>query len=517
MTQGSTSDEQRLRSYLSCQAAIGNAALTEAGADSFAGSAVSTLATTLGARAVALLVPHDGELEVRAGTGWLPHVQPRRLPDISGIGARPRRVGDIPQLAGARLLRAHDLADGLVCDVVLPRLEIGLLGVFGTDHVDDPALVQLVASAAEMIGAGLTRLDLADQLVASERRLREAQELAHLGSYDWDIRSDTNLWSDELYRIYGAEPGEFNASYDEFVARIHPDDREKVMAVHRAAFETHEPYQMVERIVRPDGSVRVLATTGEVVVDEAGNPVRMRGICLDMTDRLEAEQRRDALDRAEERRRQAFQINDGVVQGLTSVIWAIEEGVSDAALLAAHETLQSARALMQGLLDGDAGEDLAELVRAAPPVAPLRASWSPGSGPAARPPEPPTEGIRIVIADDSEDLRLLLRIHLADLGGFQLVGEAATGPDAVHVVATTQPDLLLLDLAMPGGSGLDAIPEVRRVSPATRIVVLSGFSRGHLGDRALDAGADAYVEKGSLDRLLAQLTEEFPQLRCIDH
>lgn len=502
--------EPRLRSHLSCQAQIGTAALDASSSEAFLATALDALAVTTHARAAGVFAPRPTGLELVAGMGWLPHIQPRQLPAIDGIGTGARRVRDLPELRDARLLRAHDLVDGLVCEVRLPRDETGLLGVFGPEHPDDHDLAQLVTAVGELVGAGLRQRELVDLVAANGRRLEEAQQLAHLGSYDWDIRTDTNVWSEELYRIYGAEPGDFQPSYDEFLARIHPDDREKVMAVHRQAFETLEPYQMEERIVRPDGSVRILATTGEVVVDDAGNPIRMRGICLDVTDRRLVEQQREATERAMERRRQAFRINDDVVQGLTSVIWALEEGRDEAALVAATHTLEAARGMIAGLLDGDDGDDLgAELTRTTPPAGPLAAEWSPD----ASAPRPEPGAVRVVIADDSADPRLLLTVQLALQRGFELVGEAATGLEAIDVVARTQPDVVLLDLAMPGMSGLDAIPDLREVAPRTRIIVLSGFSRDHLGDRALEAGADAYVEKGPVNRVFEALRDAFPQLQ----
>jgi len=508
---GLSAEAARLRGHLRCQSAIGTAALAPTTTESFLDEALAALGETVGAKASAVLVPRGLTLHVAAGHGWQPHIQPREIPRLRRIGPRARRLADVPEVEGARLLRAHDLHEGLVCDLPLPRDEVGMLGLFGPAVVEDDALSQLVTSAAELIGAGLLQRDLADQVAAKERRLAEAQRLASLGSYDWDILSDTNVWSDELFRIYGVEPGSFQPSYDEFLARIHPDDRETVMAVHRQAFETHEPYQMEERIVRPDGSVRILSTTGEVVVDDHGQPARMRGICLDVTDRVAAERQREAIERAEERRRQAFQINDDVVQGLTSVIWAIEGGFAPAALVTANDTLAAARAMIEQLL-GEAeapGEVPPELTRAAPPAASLPDRWEP---PAPVREALPLGAVRVVLADDADDLRLLLRVQLGGTGNIEVVGEASTGLGAVEVAARTKPDAILLDLAMPGGNGLDAIPEIRRVSPDTRIVVLSGFSREHLGRQAVDAGADAYVEKGSLERIVEALTEAFPQL-----
>ena len=104
--------------------------------------------------------------------------------------------------------------------------------------------------------------------------------------------------------------------------------------------------------------------------------------------------------------------------------------------------------------------------------------------------------LRIVLADDTAEYRLLLRIILEQDGRFEVVAEAADGAEAVRVTTAEQPDALILDLAMPVMDGLQAIPEVRSGSPETAIVVLSGFARGRLDRDVLARGASAYVEKG---------------------
>ena len=110
-----------------------------------------------------------------------------------------------------------------------------------------------------------------------------------MGDYDWHIPTDTNRWSDQLFRIYGHEPQSFNASYERFLELVHPEDRERIQALHQQAYASGEPWQVIERIVRPDGEVRHLLTNGEVVMGPDSVPVRMRGTCIDITDRVHAD------------------------------------------------------------------------------------------------------------------------------------------------------------------------------------------------------------------------------------
>ena len=107
------------------------------------------------------------------------------------------------------------------------------------------------------------------------QRVDRAQQLANMGDYDWHIPTDTNRWSDQLYRIYGHEPQSFNATYEMFIGNIHPEDRERIQAIHQRAYATGDPYQMIERIVRQDGEVRYLSSNGQVVMDGSGVPMRM--------------------------------------------------------------------------------------------------------------------------------------------------------------------------------------------------------------------------------------------------
>lgn len=103
---------------------------------------------------------------------------------------------------------------------------------------------------------------------------------------------------------------------------------------------------------------------------------------------------------------------------------------------------------------------------------------------------------RVVIADDTPDIRMLLRWSLEPDDRFEIVGEAANGAEALSLIAENAVDAILLDLAMPVMDGLQAIPKIKEASPETRIVVLSGFDEESMAGEALSRGADVYLEKG---------------------
>ncbi|MEA2234391.1 MAG: hypothetical protein QOD83_4207 [Solirubrobacteraceae bacterium] len=134
--------------------------------------------------------------------------------------------------------------------------------------------------------------DLAKQRI----RLIEAQSIAQLGSWEWDVFTDRIEWSDELCRIYGLRPGHPPASFEEYMSLLHPDDRHRVETSLQTAFARAEPFAFKHRIVRPDGSVRVLNCLGDVISGDDGQALSMLGTGQDITERelMEAELRRSS-------------------------------------------------------------------------------------------------------------------------------------------------------------------------------------------------------------------------------
>jgi DNA-binding NarL/FixJ family response regulator len=115
---------------------------------------------------------------------------------------------------------------------------------------------------------------------------------------------------------------------------------------------------------------------------------------------------------------------------------------------------------------------------------------------------------RVLVVDDAANLRELLTVLLEAEDDFVVVGTAADGRQAIEKAGALQPEVVLLDLAMPVMDGLDALPHLRRILPHARIVIFSGFEHRELAQQAFDAGADDFIEKGtSVTRLVDRLRQ----------
>ena len=203
-------------------------------------------------------------------------------------------------------------------------------------------------------------------------------------------------------------------------------------------------------------------------------------------------------DLADQRSEQALEINDQIVQGLSSAAYAVERGDIATAGRAVSTTLDAARKVIADLTP--VRPHLVPVDTVAPPV---------DAGDTVSP--APAGPVRVVIADDTADIRTTIRSVLETMTDVVVVGEATNGVEAVEAVTELQPDLLLLDLSMPVMTGMEALVKIRAATPGTRVVVLSGYGRDQAAVDALAAGASAYVEKGgSTRRLVSLVADLFP-------
>src|SRR6478752_735232 len=121
-------------------------------------------------------------------------------------------------------------------------------------------------------------------------QLAEAQSIAKIGSWEWDVETDLVSWSDELYRIYGLDRTGLTPTYEGFLARIHPDDRARVAEVVGAALESDDAFDFEARVVRTNGAVAWIRGQGLVTRDPEGRARRMGGTTQDITEKKESEE-----------------------------------------------------------------------------------------------------------------------------------------------------------------------------------------------------------------------------------
>ena len=116
-------------------------------------------------------------------------------------------------------------------------------------------------------------------------QLSEAQQMGQVGNWEWDVLSNKITWSDELYRIYGLLPQEIQLDYQRFIDFIHPDDKEYIIRTVQQALLGQQPYTIFYKIVRKDGTIRMLNGTGTVLTDNQKNTIKLSGWVHDFTEK----------------------------------------------------------------------------------------------------------------------------------------------------------------------------------------------------------------------------------------
>jgi PAS domain S-box-containing protein len=224
-----------------------------------------------------IVVPYGQGL---AGKAWASG-EPSWVPDLAREGA-----AGLAAAAGFRSACLLPLRAG-------GRVQ-GVVELLGREvRPADPTMLEAAAEATVHVGHFLERNQAVEALARSERALAEAQKIAGIGSWDWSVAGNHVVWSDELYRMFGLDPQSFGATYESYLERVHPEDRERVERVLARAITERRPFAYDCRIIRADGQVRIVHARGETILDPAGQPVRLAGTCQDVTQ--ERERRRKKL------------------------------------------------------------------------------------------------------------------------------------------------------------------------------------------------------------------------------
>lgn len=136
----------------------------------------------------------------------------------------------------------------------------------------------------------------AEELRAAAALMADAQRVANFGSWEWQLPEDRVTWSEQLFHILGHDPSTFVASFDAYVERIHPDDRENAIVLIERAIDERTPFRFQHRIVRPGGEERTVRCHGESLLNPAGEVVRVVGVCQDVTELMRSERARLSAD-----------------------------------------------------------------------------------------------------------------------------------------------------------------------------------------------------------------------------
>lgn len=260
---------------------------------------------------------------------WLPDIQAEK---------------ELPQ-------RAWALASGLHAALAVPILDddevVAVIEFFLREpKVKDRPLVNFIGTVSIQLGSVLHRKSIEEKLRVSKIELAEAQEVAQVGSWRWEIAPNVMTWSDELYGIFGVQRDDFSLTYEACLNFVHPDDRSFVKRIAEGTFLNDQQHTF--RIIRPDATQRIIQARGKIVRDGNGKPIRVIGIGQDITERrmaeeelqklqqqlFETERKRSAdlrqyaiqIQRAqeEERQRMSRELHDDLCQRLSAMKLSID-------------------------------------------------------------------------------------------------------------------------------------------------------------------------------------------------
>ena len=261
-------------------------------------AALNALASGLGVeRSSILLFDPDGTMRFKAYRGlsatYRQAVEGHSPWTPSSIDPSPIVVPDVVKDEGLTpylgiIAREKIAAMTFIPLVSLERVIGKFMLYYPAPYAPSDDELQLACVIAAQIAFAVERTRAEEQARRSEERLRFALDAASMGTWDWDLSTNTVRWSENLERIHGLPAGTFDGTFASYEREIHPEDRERVLASAQRALREGVPHDVEYRVVAPDGTVRWCEGKGRVEYRDGG-AVRMTGVCMMVTRRKEAE------------------------------------------------------------------------------------------------------------------------------------------------------------------------------------------------------------------------------------
>ncbi|MDZ4713506.1 MAG: PAS domain-containing protein [bacterium] len=183
------------------------------------------------------------------------------------------------------------LKTGIRVPIIVNGSIAGVLKFFKQESQEpDESILGCITNIGIELGSLLEKLETINLIKKSESLLNDAQKIAKIGSWEWDVTSNMISWSQGMYTVFELTEDTFKPTFEGFVDRVHPEDREKVKSIMGQALKEKSGFKFFYRLQTPSGKIKTLKSQGEIYTDTEGNVVRMFGTGHDVTDVWEAEE-----------------------------------------------------------------------------------------------------------------------------------------------------------------------------------------------------------------------------------